>query len=84
MHYLDEQKYIAENREQFDRLIEEDKQAQAAQMSGSMWNVLQVMTGGAPPPPPPPPAGAPVEGKTAEEKFKGSDGGKGDVKVKVS
>ncbi|THH09473.1 hypothetical protein EW145_g1996 [Phellinidium pouzarii] len=48
--YLDEQAYIAANRENFDRLIEEDRQAAAAQMSGNLWTLMQGMAG--PPPTP--------------------------------
>jgi hypothetical protein len=54
LHYLEEQKYIADNKATFDKLIEEDRKAQEAQMSGSMWTVLQMMVGGQPPQPPQP------------------------------
>ncbi|KAL5504535.1 TIM50 [Sanghuangporus vaninii] len=50
-HYIEEQKYIAANREQFDKLLEEDRKAAAEAMSGNLWTVLGGI-GGAPPPPP--------------------------------
>lgn len=50
--YLEEQKYIRENRAYFDRLIEEDRQAAAAQMSGNLLSVIGTLTGAPPPPPP--------------------------------
>ncbi|KAI5116777.1 hypothetical protein M0805_008732 [Coniferiporia weirii] len=53
-HYLEEQAYIAANRGHFDRLIEEDRQAAAAQLSGNLWSLMAGMAG---PPPPPPPQG---------------------------
>ncbi|KAL5483075.1 TIM50_2 [Sanghuangporus weigelae] len=58
-HYIEEQKYIAANREQFDKLLEEDRKAAAEAMSGNLWTVLGGI-GGAPPPPPQ--QGQPQEG----------------------
>ncbi|EJD08232.1 HAD-like protein [Fomitiporia mediterranea MF3/22] len=39
-HYREEQAYIAANKAQFDKLIEDDRQAAAAAMSGNLWTVL--------------------------------------------
>lgn len=50
--YLEEQKYIQDNKAHFDKLLEEDRQAAAAQMSGNLLSVLGSLTGAPPPPPP--------------------------------
>ncbi|KZP20073.1 HAD-like protein [Athelia psychrophila] len=50
--YLEEQAFITKNKDEFERLIEQDKQAMAAQMPDNLIGMLSVMTGGAPPPPP--------------------------------
>ncbi|KAH8110508.1 HAD-like protein [Phellopilus nigrolimitatus] len=49
-HYLEEQAYITANRGQFDRLLEEERQAAAAQMSGNLWSLMSGMSGAPPPP----------------------------------
>ncbi|KIJ63478.1 hypothetical protein HYDPIDRAFT_175883 [Hydnomerulius pinastri MD-312] len=43
--YKEEQAYIAANKADFDKLLEEDKQAMAKEMSGSLWSVLDGMAG---------------------------------------
>lgn len=63
-HYREDQAYIAKNREQFDKLLEEDRNAAAAQMSGSLWSVVSGIAGG---PPPAPHAGAGSEGQAQEQ-----------------
>ncbi|KAF9234011.1 HAD-like domain-containing protein [Melanogaster broomeanus] len=44
-HYRDEQNYIASHKAEFERLLEEDRQAAAKEMSGSLWGVLDGMAG---------------------------------------
>ena len=51
--YLEEQAFIAKNKDEFERLIEQDKQAMQAQMPDNLFGMLSVMTGGQPMPPPP-------------------------------
>ena len=48
--YLAEQKYIQENKEEFERMIAADIEAQQKQMGGSVLGSLGVMTGLTPPP----------------------------------
>lgn len=43
--YKEEQAYIAAHKDEFERLLEEDRQAMAREMSGSLWNALDGMTG---------------------------------------
>ncbi|KAH7885179.1 HAD-like domain-containing protein [Phlebopus sp. FC_14] len=43
--YKEEQAYIAANKAEFDKLLEEDRQAMAKEMSGSLWSVLDSMSG---------------------------------------
>ncbi|KAF9222277.1 HAD-like protein [Gyrodon lividus] len=43
--YREEQAYIAAHKDEFDRLLEEDRQAMAKEMSGSLWSVLDGMAG---------------------------------------
>ncbi|KAH7929536.1 HAD-like protein [Leucogyrophana mollusca] len=43
--YKEEQAYIAANKNEFDRLLEEDRLAMAKEMSGSLWGVLDAMAG---------------------------------------
>jgi import inner membrane translocase subunit TIM50 len=44
-HYKDEQTYIATHKAEFEKLLEEDRQAMAKEMSGSLWSVLDGMAG---------------------------------------
>ncbi|KAI0319290.1 HAD-like domain-containing protein [Amylostereum chailletii] len=48
--YLAEQKYIKDHKDEFERLIAADLEAQTKQMGGSVFGSLGVMTGLAPPP----------------------------------
>lgn len=48
-HFREDQAYIAQNRENFEKLLEEDRKAAAAQMSGSLWSVMSGIAGGQPP-----------------------------------
>lgn len=43
--YKEEQAYIASHKDEFERLLEEDRQAMAQEMSGSLWSALDSMTG---------------------------------------
>lgn len=49
MIYREEQAYINANKGEFERLMEEDRQAMAREMSGNMLNTFGMMFGGAPP-----------------------------------
>ena len=51
MLYKDEQAYIAANKENFERLLEEDRQAMAKEMSGNALGVVQSMVFGKQPEP---------------------------------
>ena len=46
--YMDEQKHLRDNKQEFDRLIEEDRKKAMESMSGSLIGVLGNMTGIAP------------------------------------
>jgi import inner membrane translocase subunit TIM50 len=50
--YKEEQAYIAANKENFERLLEEDRQAMAKEMSGNALGVVQSMFLGKKPEPP--------------------------------
>jgi len=54
MLYKEEQTYIAANKENFERLLEEDRQAMAREMSGNALGVVQSMFLGKQPEPPAP------------------------------
>ncbi|EIW80210.1 HAD-like protein [Coniophora puteana RWD-64-598 SS2] len=59
--YKEEQAYIAANKHEFERLLEEDRQAMAREMSGSLWGMLDGAGGKKPDaasPAPTPAAGA--------------------------
>ncbi|KAG1865503.1 HAD-like domain-containing protein [Suillus subalutaceus] len=43
--YKEEQLYIATHKDEFERLLEEDRQAMAREMSGSLWGALDAMAG---------------------------------------
>jgi import inner membrane translocase subunit TIM50 len=43
--YKEEQLYIATHKDEFERLLEEDRQAMAREMSGSLMGVLDAMAG---------------------------------------
>ncbi|KAG1810052.1 HAD-like domain-containing protein [Suillus plorans] len=43
--YKEEQSYIATHKDEFERLLEEDRKAMAREMSGSLWSVLDTMAG---------------------------------------
>jgi len=43
--YKEEQAYIAAHKDEFERLLEEDRQAMAREMSGNLWGALDAMTG---------------------------------------
>lgn len=43
--YKEEQLYIATHKDEFERLLEEDRKAMAREMSGSLWSVLDTMAG---------------------------------------
>ncbi|KAI0262170.1 HAD-like domain-containing protein [Gloeopeniophorella convolvens] len=52
--YREEQKYIREHKDEFDALLEADRQAQASALSGPLWASVATTLGGGPPPPPEP------------------------------
>ncbi|OAX40299.1 HAD-like protein [Rhizopogon vinicolor AM-OR11-026] len=43
--YKEEQAYIATHKDEFEKLLEEDRQAMAREMSGNLWSALDAMTG---------------------------------------
>jgi import inner membrane translocase subunit TIM50 len=43
--YKEEHAYIAAHKDEFERLLEEDRQAMAREMSGNLWSALDGMTG---------------------------------------
>lgn len=72
-HYLEELEYIKANKEQFDKLLEEDRKAAEAQMSGNLFSILGNLTGPPPGmPPPPKPDDAAVTTVTAPDGKKAS------------
>lgn len=56
--YMQEMKYVNDNREELERLLEQDQQAMAAQVPGSLWEAMDQLRG-VPPAAPPTPAPAP-------------------------
>jgi len=67
MLYKEEQAYIAVNKENFERLLEEDRQAMAKEMSGNALGVVQSMFFGKQPEPPAPTATAGTGATTPEK-----------------
>ncbi len=43
--YLQEQQYVKENKATLDKMLEDDRQAAMASMTGNMWDVFQGMAG---------------------------------------
>jgi import inner membrane translocase subunit TIM50 len=66
--YREEQAYFAANKENFERLMEEDRQAMAKEMSGNPLGVVQSMFTGKQPEPPAPTTAAGVSAATPEKK----------------
>ncbi|KAF9561907.1 HAD-like protein [Agrocybe pediades] len=72
--YMQEMKYVNDNREELERLLEQDQKAMAAQVPGSLWEAMDQFRGVQPPPGAPNPTGtsahppgsvvAAAEGKT--------------------
>jgi hypothetical protein len=48
LQYREEQVYIQTHKADFERLLEEDRQAMAKEMSGSLWGALDALAGGGP------------------------------------
>jgi import inner membrane translocase subunit TIM50 len=46
--YKEEQAYLQSHKADFERLLEEDRQAMAKEMSGSLWGALDALSGGRP------------------------------------
>jgi len=46
--YLTEQAYIKAHKADFERMLEEDRQAMAKEMAGTLWGALDTLTGGGP------------------------------------
>ncbi|GBE80843.1 Mitochondrial import inner membrane translocase subunit TIM50 [Sparassis crispa] len=49
LQYQEEQSYIHANKDNFDRLIKEDQEAMAKEMSGTFWGVAEAFLRGGPP-----------------------------------
>lgn len=49
--YLEEQEYLRQNKDNFDRMIKEEQEAMAKQMPSTFWGAASAMLGGPPPPP---------------------------------
>jgi hypothetical protein len=45
LQYKEEQAYIQSHKADFERLLEEDRQAMAKEMSGTLWGALDALTG---------------------------------------
>jgi import inner membrane translocase subunit TIM50 len=71
--YAQEQKYIADHRAEFDRLLEEDRQAALREGAGSMFAAVQSLVG--------PPPEAPKPGQTAAALAAPADAGSTPVAV---
>jgi import inner membrane translocase subunit TIM50 len=67
--YLEEMAFIEKNKGEFERIIEEEKEAMAKQMPDNLFGMLNAMTGGKPPGPEPPKEGSvgDAEGKEAKK-----------------
>ena len=68
MMYREEQAYFAANKENFERLMEEDRQAMAKEMSGNPLGVVQSMFFGKQPEPPAPTTATGTSAATPEKK----------------
>jgi len=68
--YREEQEYIAANKGNFERLLEEDRQAMAKEMSGNALGVVQSMFFGRQPEPPAPTTAAGASATTPEKDSK--------------
>ncbi|KAF4620794.1 hypothetical protein D9613_001039 [Agrocybe pediades] len=55
--YMQEMKYVNDNREELERLLEQDQKAMAAQVPGSLWEAMDQFRGVQPPPGAPNPTG---------------------------
>jgi len=66
--YREEQAYIAANKANFERLLEEDRQAMAREMSGNALGVVQSMFMGKQPEPPAPTTAASTSATAPEKK----------------
>jgi len=66
--YREEQAYIAANKGNFERLLEEDRQAMAKEMSGNALGVVQSMFLGKQPEPPAPKTATSASSTTHEGK----------------
>ncbi|KAI0363989.1 NIF-domain-containing protein [Pilatotrama ljubarskyi] len=52
-HYMEEQEYLRQNKENFDRMLKEEQEAMAREMPSTIWGAVQAMMAGGPQPPPP-------------------------------
>ncbi|KAH6897955.1 import inner membrane translocase subunit tim-50 [Coprinopsis sp. MPI-PUGE-AT-0042] len=52
MQYQEEQKYLRDNKEALEKLLEQEQQAMAAQVPGNLWEAFGAMSGAPPPPAP--------------------------------
>jgi mitochondrial import inner membrane translocase subunit TIM50 len=57
MQYQEEQKYLRDNKEALEKLLEQEQQAMAAQVPGNLWEAFGQLLGA----PPPPGSGPPGE-----------------------
>ncbi|KAI0800238.1 HAD-like domain-containing protein [Fomes fomentarius] len=62
--YLEEQEYLRQNKENFDRLIKEEQEAIAREMPSTFWGAAQAVLAGGPPPASPQASGQPEAQKT--------------------
>ena len=45
MQYQEEQKYLRDNKEQLEKLLEQDQQAMAAEIPGNLWEAIDQFKG---------------------------------------
>ncbi|KAI0352001.1 NIF-domain-containing protein [Trametes cingulata] len=50
-HYMEEQEYLRQNKEHFDRMLKEEQEAFAREMPSTIWGAVQAMMAGGPQPP---------------------------------
>ncbi|OSC98463.1 NIF-domain-containing protein [Trametes coccinea BRFM310] len=50
-HYAEEQEYLRQNKDNFDRMLKEEQEAMAREMPSTIWGAAQAMLAGGPQPP---------------------------------
>ncbi len=66
--YLEEQDYLRQNKENFERLIKEGQEAIAREMPSTFWGAAQAVLAGGPPP-----ASPQASGQSEAQKTGGAD-----------